>query len=59
MLSEILIETVADGGLVSRRGQGVASALMRAAEGLAIERGRTLLVLDTATEGGSRKRSGA
>ena len=38
---------------VSHRGRGVASALMRAAEALAVERGRTLLVLDTATEGGA------
>ena len=38
---------------LSHRGHGVAVALMRAAEGLAVERGRTLLVLDTATEGGA------
>jgi ribosomal protein S18 acetylase RimI-like enzyme len=38
---------------LSHRGRGVAAALMRAAEGLAIERARTLLVLDTATEGGA------
>jgi ribosomal protein S18 acetylase RimI-like enzyme len=38
---------------VSHRGQGLAAALMRAAESLAVERGRTLLVLDTATEGGA------
>jgi ribosomal protein S18 acetylase RimI-like enzyme len=37
----------------SRRGRGVAAALMRAAEALAVERGRTLLVLDTAVEGGA------
>jgi ribosomal protein S18 acetylase RimI-like enzyme len=35
------------------RGRGVASALMRAAEDLAVKRGRTLLVLDTATDGGA------
>ena len=35
------------------QGQGVATALMQAAERLAAERGRTLLVLDTATEGGA------
>jgi ribosomal protein S18 acetylase RimI-like enzyme len=35
------------------RGRGVAAALMREAETLAVERGRTLLVLDTATEGGA------
>ncbi|WP_229752938.1 GNAT family N-acetyltransferase [Deinococcus aerophilus] len=35
------------------RGQGVARALLRRAEALAVERGRTLLVLDTATEGGA------
>ena len=38
---------------VSHRGRGAAAALMRAAEVLAIERGRTLLVLDTASEGGA------
>jgi ribosomal protein S18 acetylase RimI-like enzyme len=38
---------------VSHRGRGVARALMRSAEGLAIARGRTLLVLDTATEDGA------
>ncbi len=35
------------------RGQGVAAALMRAAEDLAAKRKRTLLVLDTATDGGA------
>ena len=35
------------------RGRGVATGLMQAAEKLAAERGRTLLVLDTATEGGA------
>jgi ribosomal protein S18 acetylase RimI-like enzyme len=38
---------------ISHRGRGVGAALMRAAEDMAIERGRTLLVLDTATEGGA------
>lgn len=38
---------------VSHRGRGVATALMRTAEALAVEQGRTLLVLDTATEGGA------
>ena len=38
---------------LSHRGRGVAGALMRAAEALAVEQGRTLLVLDTATEGGA------
>jgi ribosomal protein S18 acetylase RimI-like enzyme len=38
---------------LSHRGRGVAAALMRTAEGLAVERARTLLVLDTATEGGA------
>jgi ribosomal protein S18 acetylase RimI-like enzyme len=38
---------------LSHRGQGVAAALMRAAESSAVERARTLLVLDTATEGGA------
>jgi GNAT superfamily N-acetyltransferase len=37
----------------SHRGRGAAAALMRAAEALAVQRGRTLLVLDTATEGGA------
>jgi ribosomal protein S18 acetylase RimI-like enzyme len=37
----------------SHRGRGVAAALMRAAEGLAVARERTLLVLDTATDGGA------
>jgi len=35
------------------RGRGLAAALMRAAEDLAVQRKRTLLVLDTATEGGA------
>jgi ribosomal protein S18 acetylase RimI-like enzyme len=38
---------------VSYRGRGVARALMRAAERMAVERGRTLLVLDTAVEDGA------
>lgn len=38
---------------LSHRGRGVATALMRAAEACAIERNRTLLVLDTATDGGA------
>jgi len=38
---------------LSHRGRGVAKALMRAAERAAVERSRTLLVLDTATEGGA------
>src|SRR5579864_4398386 len=38
---------------LSHRGRGVAKALMRAAERLAVERARTLLVLDTATDGGA------
>jgi ribosomal protein S18 acetylase RimI-like enzyme len=38
---------------LSHRGRGVAAALMRAAEARAVERARTLLVLDTATEGGA------
>ncbi|MBR1120732.1 GNAT family N-acetyltransferase [Bradyrhizobium lablabi] len=40
---------------VSHRHRGIATALMRAAETLAIERGRTLLVLDTAVEDGASK----
>jgi ribosomal protein S18 acetylase RimI-like enzyme len=39
---------------MSHRGRGVAKALMRAAEGAAVERARTLLVLDTATDGASK-----
>jgi ribosomal protein S18 acetylase RimI-like enzyme len=38
---------------IDRRGQGVATRLMRAAEDIAVERGRTLLVLDTASEDGA------
>jgi ribosomal protein S18 acetylase RimI-like enzyme len=38
---------------VSHRGRGVATALMRAAEAIAIARGRSLLVLDTAVEDGA------
>lgn len=35
------------------RGKGVGTRLMRAAESLAVQKGRTLLVLDTATEEGA------
>jgi ribosomal protein S18 acetylase RimI-like enzyme len=38
---------------LSHRGRGVARALMREAERAAIERRRTLLVLDTAVDGGA------
>ena len=38
---------------VAHRGKGIATRLMRAAETLAIDKGRTLLVLDTATEEGA------
>ncbi|ESY23761.1 GNAT family N-acetyltransferase [Mesorhizobium sp. LNJC394B00] len=38
---------------VEHRGKRIASRLMRAAETLAVEKGRTLLVLDTATEEGA------
>ena len=38
---------------LSHRHRGIASALMDAAEKLAIERGRTLLVLDTAVDEGA------
>src|SRR5258708_2758511 len=38
---------------ISHRGRGVARALMQTAETVAIARGRTLLVLDTATEDGA------
>jgi ribosomal protein S18 acetylase RimI-like enzyme len=40
---------------LSHRGQGIAAALMRAAEDYAVAQARTLLVLDTATEGGASK----
>src|SRR5438552_3578366 len=38
---------------VSRRGRGVARALMLEAERIAVERGRTLLTLDTGTDDGA------
>ncbi|TPK21154.1 GNAT family N-acetyltransferase [Mesorhizobium sp. B2-5-9] len=38
---------------VAQRGRGVGTRLMRAAERLAAEKGRTLLVLDTASEEGA------
>jgi ribosomal protein S18 acetylase RimI-like enzyme len=38
---------------LGHRGRGIAAALMRAVESLAAERGRTLLVLDTASEDGA------
>lgn len=37
----------------SHRGRGIARSLMQAAEAAAVDRGRTLLVLDTAEEGGT------
>ena len=40
---------------ISHRGRGIATALLRAAERLAVERARTLLVLDTASDGGASK----
>jgi ribosomal protein S18 acetylase RimI-like enzyme len=40
---------------ISHRGRGVATALMGAAERIAITRGRTLLVLDTAVEDGASR----
>jgi ribosomal protein S18 acetylase RimI-like enzyme len=40
---------------LSHRGRGIATRLMLAAEQLAVERGRTLLVLDTATEEGAAR----
>jgi ribosomal protein S18 acetylase RimI-like enzyme len=39
--------------LPSHRGRGIATALMRAAEALAVERARTLLTLDTAVDEGA------
>ncbi|MDP3631975.1 GNAT family N-acetyltransferase [Phenylobacterium sp.] len=38
---------------LSHRGRGIATALLREAERLAVTRSRTLLVLDTATDGGA------
>jgi len=38
---------------LSHRGQGIAVALMHAAEAMAIKNHRTLLVLDTAVDGGA------
>ena len=38
---------------LSHRGRGIATALMRATEAAAMEHRRTLLVLDTATDGGA------
>ena len=38
---------------LGHRGKGIATALLREAERLAQQRGRTLLVLDTATDGGA------
>jgi ribosomal protein S18 acetylase RimI-like enzyme len=38
---------------VGRRGRGIARALMVEAERVAVERGRTLLTLDTADDGGA------
>jgi ribosomal protein S18 acetylase RimI-like enzyme len=38
---------------ISHRHRGIATALMREAERMAIERGRTLLVLDTAADDGA------
>ena len=38
---------------ISHRGRGVATALLRKVEQIAVERGRWLLVLDTASDGGA------
>ena len=40
---------------LSHRGRGVATALLRQAEALAAQRQRSLLVLDTASDGGASK----
>jgi ribosomal protein S18 acetylase RimI-like enzyme len=40
---------------LTHRGRGVATALMRMAERMAVERGRTLMVLDTAVEDGASR----
>jgi hypothetical protein len=39
----------------SHRHRGIATALLRAAEDIALARGRTLLVLDTAADGGASR----
>jgi ribosomal protein S18 acetylase RimI-like enzyme len=44
---------------ISHRGRGVAKALMHTAESMAAEKGRTLLVLDTAVEDGASRLYGA
>src|SRR5277367_4898300 len=38
---------------ISHRGRGIAMSLLRTAQDLAVARGRTMLVLDTASEGGA------
>ena len=38
---------------LSHRGRGIATALLKAAEAVAAEKGRSLLVLDTAKDGGA------
>src|SRR5580693_7906809 len=40
---------------ISHRHRGIATALMRAAEQIALQRGRALLVLDTAVEDGASR----
>lgn len=40
---------------VGHRGRGIASSLLRVAETLAAQRGKTLLTLDTATDGGASR----
>ncbi|AFZ67953.1 GNAT family N-acetyltransferase [Deinococcus peraridilitoris] len=40
---------------LSHRGRGVATALLKAAESVAVQYGRTLLVLDTASDGGASR----
>jgi ribosomal protein S18 acetylase RimI-like enzyme len=39
--------------LPSHRGRGIASALLHEAEGIAVAKGKTMLVLDTASDGGA------
>ena len=54
-IAKLMTSLKRDLKLIAQRGRGVAMALMRAAEALAVARGRRLLVLDTATDGGASR----